>query len=134
MYSPGHSCSEHPQVNKVVSKWFVKSFSTHKVNCGNIFVSEKLFGAFAKAPQNACVSFSYSKFKISVSCQITTSLVLNNQALRDIVVDFILSRLPQAWHDIGIWFSLRPFIHTSVNICDHPSVNTAVQVRNSETL
>ena len=39
---------------------------------------------------------------------------------------FFLSRLPQAWRDIGIRFSVRT--------CDHPSVNPTVQDRNSETL
>ena len=50
-----------------------------------------------------------------------------------------LSRLPQAWHDIGIWFSIiHPSVCLSVcpsvNIWDHPSVDSTVQVRNSETL
>ena len=43
----------------------------------------------------------------------------------------LLSRLPQAWRDIGIRFSVRP------SICQHlrpHSVDSSVQVHNSETL
>ena len=49
-----------------------------------------------------------------------------------------LSHLPQAWRDIGIRFSVRsfvrPYVRPSVNICDHPSVDPSVQVRNSKIL
>ena len=47
---------------------------------------------------------------------------------------FCLSRLPQAWRDIGIRFTVRSSVRLSVNICHHPSVEPIVQVRNSETL
>ena len=45
-----------------------------------------------------------------------------------------LSRLPQVWRHIGIRFSIRLSVCTSVNICDHPSFDPTVQVHNSETL
>ena len=40
-----------------------------------------------------------------------------------------LSCLPQAWHDVGNWFSVVTCkcIRPSMNIFDHPSVNPADQ-------